>query len=399
MKVDIAVIGGGPAGSSTALRLAEMGYEVALFDRAASPKSKPCGEFLNPEAARLLSAEFGVELPKDASPMMHASLIPPTGEALTVPLLDAQGEPTIGYSLPRIRTDALLLEAAKGAGVAIHAGANVRKLTSTSLEGQTLDGEPFACESRLVIACDGSNSLVARQRGLVKSIPRLKRIGIVAHFSGVTRAKAGVVHMYPARNGTWGVAGFALQAGGQAVLSAVVPTSASEALCLGQEAFLTQMVLTLPGLPSMLDGAALSGMQTIPSFGHKLSRAFDDGVLFVGDAARFVDPFTGEGVHHALAGALLAADTARTALKKGDVSTASLASYGSARRELNGRYAACDLVQAFVNRPWMIDLAIRNLRHQPRAAERLFGVLVDVLPSRALYSPLVVAGALIPSFR
>ena len=399
MNVDVAVIGAGPAGSSTALRLARMGYEVALFDRAIFPRSKPCGEFLNPEATRLLRVEFGVELPADASPIDHAWLIPPHGDPLIVPLLDDRGMPTAGYSLPRIRTDSLLLESARKAGVQVHPGSNVRQVTSAGLSGHRLDGEVFECRSRFVIACDGSNSMVARQRGLVKPIPRLKRIGVVAHFSGVSSANTGVVQMYTARKSAWGVAGFALQSGGRAVLSAVVPKSAATSLSSNREAFIGQLIIGLPGLAEILDGASVEDIQTVPSFGHRLSRTFDDGVLFVGDSAQFVDPFTGEGVHHALAGALLAAEATHIALIRGNVGTAALAPYGFARRELEGRYKACDVVQALVNCPWLIDIAVRNLRGRPRAAERLLGVLVDVLPTRSLYSPRVVAGALIPSFR
>ena len=397
MTVDVAVVGGGPAGSATALRLAEEGYEVALFDRACFPRSKPCGEFLNPEAARLLRDEFGVELPADASPIRCVSLVPERGEPLVAPLLDEFGDPTVGYSLPRVQTDSLLLESARKSGVQVHEGSNVRRTTLAGVSGHRLDGEPFNCRARLVIACDGSNSLIARQRGLVRSIPRLKRIGVVAHFDGVTRARREIVQMFSSRKSAWGVAGFSAQAGERAILSAVVPIAAGKFLSADSHDFVHHMVRSLPGLSEALDGATLSNLQTAPSFGHRLSRAFDDGVLFVGDAAQFIDPFTGEGVHHALEGALLASQVAISALDRGNVSTASLSPYGAARTELNARYRACDLIQALVNCPWMIDLAIRNLKGHPRAAEKLVGVLVDLLPSHVLFSPRVLAGALIPS--
>jgi flavin-dependent dehydrogenase len=399
LTVDVAVVGGGPAGSSTALRLAQEGYEVALFDRAVFPRSKPCGEFLNPEAARLLRDDLGVDLPADASPVSCISLVPEHGEPLLAPLLNEFGNPTAGYSLPRVRTDYLLLESARKAGVRINEGSNVRSTTLTGVSGHKLSGEPFECRARLVIACDGSNSLIARQRGLVRPIPRLKRIGVVVHFAGITLANNGVVKMFCSRKGAWGVAGFSAQAGGRAVLSAVVPSSAGKLLAADGHVFVQQMVRALPGLAETLDGATIEDLRTAPSFGHRLSRSFDEGVLFVGDAAQFIDPFTGEGVHHALAGGLLAAETAKTSLECGDVSAASLSPYGAARKELNSRYAACDLIQALVTRPWLIDFAVRNLRGHPRAAEKLIGVLVDLLPPQVLFSPRVLAGALIPSFK
>ena len=55
MKViDVVVVGAGPAGAATAILLAEHGLSVRLLDRARFPRPKICGEYLSPEAPRLL---------------------------------------------------------------------------------------------------------------------------------------------------------------------------------------------------------------------------------------------------------------------------------------------------------------------------------------------------------
>ena len=51
---DVIVVGGGPAGSATALGLAQRGYQIAVLDRARFPRDKACGEFLTPQACHLL---------------------------------------------------------------------------------------------------------------------------------------------------------------------------------------------------------------------------------------------------------------------------------------------------------------------------------------------------------
>jgi len=50
------VVGGGPAGASTAWQLAREGRDVLLLDRARFPRDKPCAEYLSPEASRVLAA-------------------------------------------------------------------------------------------------------------------------------------------------------------------------------------------------------------------------------------------------------------------------------------------------------------------------------------------------------
>ena len=52
----VIVVGGGPAGSSTAFFLANAGIEVTLLDRSRFPRDKTCSEYLSPEASRLLDA-------------------------------------------------------------------------------------------------------------------------------------------------------------------------------------------------------------------------------------------------------------------------------------------------------------------------------------------------------
>ncbi|MBM3460369.1 MAG: FAD-dependent oxidoreductase, partial [Armatimonadetes bacterium] len=59
MDAEVLIIGAGPAGSAAALHLARRGRDVLLVDRCRFPRPKPCGEYYNPEAVRLLG-ELGV---------------------------------------------------------------------------------------------------------------------------------------------------------------------------------------------------------------------------------------------------------------------------------------------------------------------------------------------------
>ena len=61
MAVDVAIVGGGPAGSTLAALLARRGYSVALADRDTFPRDKLCGEFLSYDALPILEA-FGIDL-------------------------------------------------------------------------------------------------------------------------------------------------------------------------------------------------------------------------------------------------------------------------------------------------------------------------------------------------
>src|SRR5204863_3963519 len=76
---DVIVVGAGPAGAASAILLAERGFDVLVLDRAAFPRPKLCGEYLSPEAARVLD-RLGVLKLLDA-----AGAVPLAGMRITAP--------------------------------------------------------------------------------------------------------------------------------------------------------------------------------------------------------------------------------------------------------------------------------------------------------------------------
>jgi flavin-dependent dehydrogenase len=116
--------------------------------------------------------------------------------------------------------------------------------------------------------------------------------------------------------------------------------------------------------------------------------------LVVGDAAGFLDPFTGEGLHRALVSARLAADAVDAHLRG---EPGGLAAYDRAMRE---RFATKDrlslLVQAFLARPRLFEHAARRLERRADIRATMGLVMGDLVPASRAFDPRFLAGLIVP---
>ncbi len=140
-RIGTAVIGGGLAGSSTALALALRGHDVTVFERDPLPRDKVCGEFLSPEGCCEVEA-MGLDLARlGAEPVSRLRLLA-GGRSVSGPL------PFRAMTIPRILLDAELRTLAAAAGADIRLGARV----SSVGEGELWLGSERVAADRIVLA-------------------------------------------------------------------------------------------------------------------------------------------------------------------------------------------------------------------------------------------------------
>jgi menaquinone-9 beta-reductase len=154
--------------------------------------------------------------------------------------------------------------------------------------------------------------------------------------------------------------------------------------------------LALPGGVDTVvaDDQPLDHVAGIVPLAHSVERPSGEGWLLAGDAAGFLDPFTGEGIGRALATAELAACAVDEALR-GD--RQALRRYAV---DVRARYAARDrlstLVQRFLGRPWLFDYAARRLATRSRERSTLDLVLAERLPASVALDPRFLGAVLRP---
>lgn len=341
---DVAIVGAGPAGSTCAALCAQAGLHTILLEREKFPREKVCGDCLNPSCWPVLR-RLGVD--ERVRRLVH-------GKLDTVELIAISGR-TVRMALPagdaaeiavkRSLFDQVLMKRARELGAEIREGVTVTTIGAQAA-GWRISGSGEDFEARTVVAADGRNSTVAR---LCHLLPRAakERIALQTHISLPDGFGDRVVLQF-------------LPGG----YSGQAPTGPNELnICL---------VSTAKGIVEMRRWAE-AFFQIAP--GHvwrtitPLTRAPIDparGSLFlVGDAARVVEPFTGEGIYYALRSGELAANAIAGIIHGGD--TAELARrYSSLHREMyRGRLWLNRLARAAVLSPRIASLALELFRLQP----------------------------------
>lgn len=400
-RADVAIVGAGPAGAATAVLLAERGLDVMLLDRAAFPRAKICGEYLSPEAARVLD-RLGVLKEVDAAgarPLHGMLIVAPDGTRLTGRY--PTGGPWRGYrdhalAIPRETFDRILLDRARSFPVEVRERHRVTGLVTegqrvTGVRGEDADGRPFEVQSRLVVGADGRSSIVAHTLGLVRP-HRLRRLALVQDVEGLDGfEQLGEIYVDPPDYSILNPV-----SPGVVNLSLVVPLEHAKPYRGRLPTFFAARLKQLRHLWPRLAGMRPAGpVRAMGPLAYRVAQPRHAGVVLVGDATGFYDPFTGEGLFMALRSAEILADVADAAIRQGDVSAERLAPYARARRAaFADKTWVTHALQFLIRRRRLSNVAARSIARHPRLLDALMGVIGDFVPPRHLLKPSVLRSLL-----
>ena len=392
----VIVVGGGPAGSSTAFFLARAGVDVTLLDRAQFPRDKVCSEYLSPQASRILASmdalgDIEATGPARLSGMrVHA----PNGATIHgefVAQHGFKGYSDKGLAVRRTILDEILLDRARRAGVNVEEGVRVVDVMRNSRGGVTgvitagPNGGQNERPATLVVGADGLRSVIGRRLGLIRPSRWPRRIALVAHYSGV-EGVSDFGEMHVGRDGYCGVANVGNDLTNVAV---VVPVSRAAEVAIDRTEFLESWIAERPPIAARFASATrVTPVRATGPFASSARRAWVPGAALVGDAAEFYDPFTGEGIYTALRGGEILAGLIADALAEDKDLVQALREYERERRaEFSGKWLVERLVGTAIAFPPLMNRAANVLSRRRDMADLLVGVVGDFVPAREVLRP------------
>ena len=316
-KSKIAVVGAGPAGTSLAIRLAQTGFEVCLIEREKFPRHKLCGEFVSPECLAHFRALGVLEemLAVGGDRISETVFYEPNGRNVSVPSAWFGSDLQNALSISRAEMDFHLMEKAKDAGVSVleetaAVGLLFEKDKVCGVKIRTNDGELEEVFADLIIDATGRANVLGKfaeknqlritnyelQRNFKnpKSKSQNRLVGFKTHLENVNLEK-GRCEIYFFRGGYGGLSYVENNLANHCFLvkADLVKEFNSDAEQIVEKVIFQnrRAFETLKNAKPVLDWLAVS----VEGFGaRELNPARN--LFAVGDAAAFIDPFTGSGM-------------------------------------------------------------------------------------------------------
>lgn len=365
---DAIVIGAGPAGSVAAHQIARRGLSVLLLDKKRFPRRKVCGACLNHSAITLLEdIGLGDVLQEHRVPALARFEVHAMSRRLSLPLPS-------GVAISRATLDQRLVEAAVRAGAMFEDGVSAtvgsanqeRRFVKVRESHADVVPKSRTLTSKVVIAADGLGhpSLCDLPR-FHDRIGKRSRLGASCEVTTFpSDYQAGVIYMAVGRGGYVGLVG--IETNALNIAAAFDAELVRDAGGLAPAAVRILAEAGVPAIPAMFDAEWLG----TPALTRATSPVACERLFVLGDAAGYVEPFTGEGIGWALSSAVAMAPLAQSACESWH--PALVQSWSRQHTQLvRRRQWTCRMLAALLKHPIAVRSAISVLPWMPRLLQPL----------------------------
>ncbi len=340
IKTKVCVVGAGPGGAATALKLSYLGIECVLIDKAVFPRDKVCGDAISGKVTTLLNRLDPEMLKRFNELPFHTDVwgidfVVPNGKALSIPfqptyIRDKKNAP--GYVCKRMDFDNFLIEEVKKRGnIQFFEGININKYDHSDQGWKISDKDKtFEVNTKMLIVADGANSSFSRKiAGLEKDN---------AHHAGAVRAyyknvkdlrKDNFIELHFLEEINPGYFWIFPLPGGNANVGLGMRSDLIKKKSVNLRKVFHEIIESHPTFKERFEDAEMMGKLEgygLP-LGSKKRILSGANYMIIGDAGHLIDPLTGEGIGHAFYSGFIAAEQAQVCLEQEQYSSEFMRAY------------------------------------------------------------------------
>jgi flavin-dependent dehydrogenase len=384
ISCDVAVIGGGPAGSTAATILARQGFNVHVFEKERFPRFH-IGESLLPYNKPLFE-DLGVldQIENAGFMVKHGAQFHIGDGSRCTKFRFRDGSFTdhpTAYQVDRSRFDTILLEHAEKCGATVWQEAPVTHCAVDAKNGVTMivqpssDTEERIVSARFLIDASGVANFSGNRAKLREDHPHLRKVAIYGHFEGVqmpSGEEAGDIVIVRLKDAWCWLIPLSAQKTSvglvfdKTALKGVVPAD-----------LFHSAVAQNPALQQRLAGAEVIGkLHTITDFSYTNRAVVSERLVRIGDAAAFLDPIFSSGVYLAMIGGKAGAEAVADALRKNTALTSKMRRYE--KRCLSNMHTYRKIIERFYT-PDMMEVLMspRDFFQVPEAVNAILAGRLD----------------------
>ncbi len=340
IETDICIIGAGPGGAATALKLDQLGLSSLILDKATFPRDKICGDALSGKVITVLNridpgiVDRFVAL-GEAIDVWGVKFVAPNEKEmdLTFWSKDSNTKDQIpGYVAKRIDFDNFLIDEVKSKErIDLHEGVKIDQYEKVE-DGYIISDKSgkFKVKTKILIDSSGAHSSFARKIGGIEMDPRHYAASVRGYYENVTGFEEGnLIELHFIKDFLPGYFWIFPLPNGAANVGVGMLTSVISKRKLNLKERMLEIIEENPKFKERFKNAKLvDGLKGFGlPLGSKKRILSGDNYMLVGDAASLIDPMTGEGIGNAIYSGVIAAERARDCLNENQFSKEYLKAY------------------------------------------------------------------------
>lgn len=403
IQADVCIVGAGPGGTATALKLSYLGIPSILIDKATFPRDKVCGDAISGKVTTLMSRldpDMLKRFNENAEPIdvWGIRFVAPNLKALDIPfkpnyIKEEKSAP--GYVSKRMDFDNFLIEEVRRRdNITFYESTEVTsiKRSQRGYRISTKGNNVLEVDSKLLIVANGAYSSFSRKQAGLEKDPKHYAAAVRAYYKNVKGLSAdnfielhfikaitpGYFWIFPLPNGEANV-GLGMRSDILAKRKVNLKKSFKEVVeehPMFKERFKDAEVLT------KLEGYGLP-------LGSKRRGISGDHFMLVGDAGHLVDPLTGEGIGNAFYSGFIAAEQVQKCLEVENYSAEFLRAYDvRVSRVLGSEMRLSYRLQRMLMYPWIVNLIANIIASNKKIINVISGMYNDFDLREQLVKPI-----------